>query len=122
MDRPHRDTRKPEFDLHKAIMAGYELENDMPIDHSKDLGIGRMVHYVAYGSPGGEHVAGVHRAAIITRLDSYGIGEFMDHPTVSVCILNPTGIYFATEVPFNDTEMPSGSWHWPERDRPETTP
>lgn len=88
----------------------------MPIDHSKDLGIGRIVHYVAYGTPGGEYPAAVHRAAIITRLDNIGLGDYRDHPEVSVCILNPTGIYFATEVGYDESGKISGTWHWPERD------
>jgi len=70
--------------------------------------IGRVVHYVAYGTPGGEYSAGAHRAAIITEV-------FLDSATpltVGLCILNPTGIFF-NRAPYDESLSP-GSWHWPE--------
>lgn len=81
--------------------------------------IGRIVHYVAYGTPGGEYKTGAHRAAVITQVHS---------PTcVDLCILNPTGLFFATSTPFYEPasqqavanysegqDMP-GTWHWPEQ-------
>ena len=70
--------------------------------------VGRIVHYVAYGTPGGEYAAGAHRAAIITA-----VGE--DY-LVSLCILNPTGLFFTPGVRLDERAEPApGTWHWPER-------
>lgn len=68
--------------------------------------VGESVHYVAYGTPGGEFPAGVCRAAVITEVSlSHG---------VSVCVLNPSGLFFNQRIPYSETKTP-GSWHWPER-------
>ena len=68
--------------------------------------IGRIVHYVSYGTPGGEYEP-LHRAAIITAV--YG------HPRdVALCVMNPTGIFFNEHVLY-DEEFAGGTWHWPER-------
>lgn len=70
--------------------------------------IGRIVHYVAYGTPGGEYKAEAHRAAIITQVHT--------DTCVDICILNPTGLFFTTSAQFNgDAEPTPGTWHWPER-------
>jgi hypothetical protein len=71
--------------------------------------IGRIVHYIAYGTPGGEFKS-AHRAAIITEVHT---------PTcVNLCVLNPTGMFFNTSVQFADVgdmiDDTPGSWHWPE--------
>jgi hypothetical protein len=47
--------------------------------------IGDVVHYQAYGTPGGEHTS-EPRAAIIT--------EILSDEEVGVCVLNPTGVFF----------------------------
>lgn len=75
--------------------------------------IGRMVHYVAYGTPGGEFPAGTHRAAIITEVDS--AQEQDGYPYVSLCVMNPTGLFFNLHVHHDPTAQSPGSWHWPER-------
>lgn len=72
--------------------------------------VGRSVHYVAYGTPGGEFPAGVCRAAIITEVSS----DVMYANTVSVCVLNPTGQFFNRDIAYSETKLP-GTWHWPER-------
>jgi hypothetical protein len=70
--------------------------------------IGRIVHYVSYGTPGGEY-APEHRAAIITAVDE-------GSNRVSLCVLNPTGMFFDQDVPWSGSIEPfPGSWHWPER-------
>lgn len=74
--------------------------------------VGRTVHYVAYGTPGGEFPAGVCRAAIITELN-YEAGHAQEN-SASLCVLNPTGQFFNRNVPFSEEKQP-GSWHWPER-------
>ena len=77
--------------------------------------VGRIVHYVAYGTPGGEFPAGVCRAAVITEVDDDGV--------VGLCVTNPTGLFFNRGVRYdfpNPGELPMrnvepGTWHWPER-------
>lgn len=80
--------------------------------------IGRIVHYVAYGTPGGEYQAGAHRAAIITEvyepLAGTLISETVDMTRAGLCVLNPTGIFFKDAIPFDPTGQQPGSWHWPE--------
>jgi hypothetical protein len=73
--------------------------------------VGEVVHYVAYGTPGGEFPSGAHRAAVITALDNVGIGRYVEHPEVSLCVLNPTGIFFNQCVPY-DPELRPGTWHY----------
>jgi hypothetical protein len=100
--------------------------------------VGRVVHYVSYGTPGGEYTKEC-RAAIITETDT--------SDTVGLCVLNPTGQFFNRTVPYHDgAETPGapdcpmadshangpfrycqcgwgeashkgGTWHWPERVR-----
>lgn len=67
--------------------------------------IGRIVHYQAYGTPGGEYPS-VPRAAIIT--------EVHNDTCVSLCVLNPTGQFFNQKVVQGGPDKP-GSWSWPPR-------
>lgn len=66
------------------------------------------MHYVAYGTPGGEFPAGVCRAAVITAVDE------VNDSIVSLCVMNPTGLFFNQSVPYSGDNQP-GTWHWPER-------
>ncbi len=83
--------------------------------------VGRIVHYVAFGTPGGEFPAGEHRAAIITEVSKAEYlaidqedGTALDPElAVGLCILNPTGMYFARGVQFSASWQP-GTYHWPE--------
>lgn len=100
--------------------------------------VGRIVHYVSYGTPGGEYGKQC-RAAIITEVSA------TDPNVVGLCVLNPTGQFFNREVVHHDgAEIPGdpncperehhtdgpfrycacgwmeasytgGTWHWPER-------
>jgi hypothetical protein len=70
--------------------------------------VGRIVHYVSYGTPGGEYTPQC-RAAIITEIVNDGL--------VGLAVLNPTGLFF-NRSQYDDLEgaAPQGdSWHWPER-------
>lgn len=67
--------------------------------------VGRIVHYVSYGTPGGEFTREC-RAAVIT--------EVRDSETVVLCVLNPTGIFFHESNYWEDDHR-GGTWHWPER-------
>lgn len=69
--------------------------------------VGRIVHYQAYGTPGGEYPS-IARAAIITE-------TYQDEPTlVGLCVLNPTGQFFNRTVAF-DADGKPGAWSWPPR-------
>ena len=69
--------------------------------------IGCIVHYVSYGTPGGEYTSEC-RAAVIT--------EVQGDPAVSagLCVLNPTGQFFSRAVPHDEDGRAGGTWHWPE--------
>lgn len=68
--------------------------------------IGESVHYVSRGSADGVFVP-QHRAAVITELAGDG-----DVSHVSLCILNPTGLFFDAIVPHDEEQKAPGTWHW----------
>lgn len=68
--------------------------------------VGRMVHYVSYGTPGGEFTSEC-RAAVIAAVK--------DPTTVSLAVLNPTGLFFDQECFYDGADRVGGTWHWPER-------
>jgi len=103
--------------------------------------VGRIVHYVSYGTPGGEYPS-VCRAAIITA-----VGEPLadNVARVDLAVLNPEGMFFNRSCAYHDgavaegaADCPNpeahggpfrycacgwieashqgGTWHWPERD------
>jgi hypothetical protein len=86
--------------------------------------IGRTVHYVSFGTPGGEYSREC-RAAIITEVNHLGDGTV---GSVGLCVLNPTGQFFNRAVPLHSgnedraggtnlcgaLDFPGGTWHWPE--------
>lgn len=69
--------------------------------------ISRDVHYVSYGTPGGEY-ASECRAAKITAVQP-------DAGTVSLFVMNPDGTFFNHGVRQDEENRAGGSWHWPER-------
>lgn len=79
---------------------------------------GRIVHYVSYGTPGGEYPS-VCRAAIVAEVDA------SDPNHIGLVAINPTGLFFHPladggcryEHPDNgpDGKPRGGTWHWPER-------
>ncbi|MFF6988370.1 hypothetical protein [Streptomyces sp. NPDC010273] len=74
--------------------------------------VGRMVHYVSYGTPGGEYTREC-RAAIVTEVDA------IESYRVGLAVLNPTGQFFHSlgngGCMADFTENQGGTWHWPER-------
>lgn len=84
--------------------------------------VGRIVHYVSYGTPGGEYTSQC-RAAVVTEVGP--LYEPSSGHVVGLCVLNPEGMYFTRDVepdegaPFvagmERRPRRSGSWHWPER-------
>lgn len=55
-----------------------------------DPTIGRIVHYVSYGTPNGEYTSKV-RAAVVTA-----VGDDTENGVISLAVLNPTGFFFDT--------------------------
>jgi hypothetical protein len=74
---------------------------------SQTPSVGRIVHYVSYGTPGGEYTSQC-RAAIVTAAD--------DEEVISLCVLNPTGLFFNEDCDHDESpDRIGGTWHWPER-------
>ena len=69
--------------------------------------VGCIVHYFAYGTPGGEYPAAVARAAIITEVPD----PVEPTSSVGLCVLNPTGQFFNRAVPYGPNQP--GCWGWP---------
>ena len=85
--------------------------------------VGDMVHYVSFGTPGGEYGQEC-RAAIVTETLEFepGSAEESRRGEVGLCVLNPTGQFFNRGVRFGKGDAPcvagqltGGSWHWPAR-------
>jgi len=73
--------------------------------------VGRIVHYVSFGTPGGEYPSAC-RAAVVTGAVTSDAG--VDRP-VSLCVLNPEGLFFSKDVAHSEDDHRGGTWHWPER-------
>lgn len=83
--------------------------------------VGRIVHYVSYGTPGGEYTSKC-RAAIIA--DVYSLENPHPDPEVhteaegaewaALAVLNPTGMFF-NDACHDELRKQGGTWHWPER-------
>ncbi len=65
--------------------------------------IGRIVLYMKYGTPGGEHPM-EPSPAIITKV--------YDNEECSLFVMNPNGCYF-NKTPFSVEPKP-GHWSWPQ--------
>lgn len=62
------------------------------------------VHYVSYGTPGGEYQSEC-RAADITKV--------VDAGTVHLMVKNPSGLFFNHDVPHIAADLRvGGSWHY----------
>lgn len=90
--------------------------------------VGRIVHYVSYGTPGGEYtsqcraavIAGVPEGALPAVDSEYAEQWDSGALVVDLVVLNPGGIFFhrcAYEHEDNgpDGKPLGGTWHWPER-------
>jgi hypothetical protein len=65
--------------------------------------VGRIVHYVSYGTPGGEYLPEC-RAAVVTEINPKDIG---------IAVLNPTGLFFDRQIRQSEDKHTGGTWHWP---------
>lgn len=64
--------------------------------------VGEIVHYVSYGTPGGEYKSEC-RAAIIT--------EVPERDACALAVLNPEGMYFARCLYDGSDQPRPGTWH-----------
>ena len=83
--------------------------------------IGKAVHYVSYGTPGGEYESEC-RTAIITEVTADPL------ESAGLCVLNPAGLFFNRAVPHDElppadkivagerTEHRGGTWHFAAHD------
>ncbi len=114
----HLVVRYVAFLLITFTILGYLAANgERPMTDQKPS-VGRIVHYVSYGTPRGEYIR-TCRAAIVTETPKYG--------GISLCVLNPTGMNFVGGIRYDDTPLTAdqdgesvegphgGTWHWPER-------
>lgn len=93
----------------------FRLVDPRPDDEVKEVrveqvpSVRRMVSYWSHGSPDGKYQS-EDRAAVVTGVDEPG------NPTssLSLCVLNPTGMFFNLHVPFSATPK-AGCWSWPPR-------
>lgn len=86
--------------------------------------VGDVVHYVSFGTPGGEY-ASQCRAAIITEVVPLQGEEAAQAEVecwdddfrcrVGLAVMNPTGTFFRQGAHQDQHSKLSGSWHWPER-------
>lgn len=82
--------------------------------------VGRIVHYVSYGTPGGEYTSEC-RAAIIAGVptlspDSTAQKELERWAEeCDLVVLNPTGLFFNQGCTQDEVDHRGGTWHWPER-------
>jgi hypothetical protein len=82
--------------------------------------IGVTVHYVSYGTPGGEYASQCRAAIVTERDDPNGVDAGLQR--VGLAVLNPTGMFFHSlaaggcryEHPDNgpDGRACGGTWHY----------
>lgn len=80
--------------------------------------VGRIVHYVSYGTPGGEYPP-CCRAAVVTEVGRvcWLTGTQEDPtPVIGLAVLNPTGMFFNRDICQDEEHKAGGTWHWPERE------
>lgn len=104
-DNPNDGNKK----IEELSRSGQEREAPAPMPKPA---VGRVVHYVAYGTPGGEFPAGVCRAAIITELSDVVQDPALE--AIGVSVFNPKGMFFNQHIRHDEGKKP-GTWHWPER-------
>jgi hypothetical protein len=92
--------------------------------------VSRTVHYVSYGTPGGEYVS-LCRSAVVAEVGAWmqdyaregadqngrryrTVGQHWDEEACALVVTNPTGLFFNTCR--HDEGKVAGTWHWPERE------
>lgn len=69
--------------------------------------VGRIVHYVSYGSAGGKFPK-TCRAALVTEVSAQRSDD-----QIGLAVLNPTGVFFDRQVRQSEDDHKGGTWHWP---------
>ncbi len=69
--------------------------------------VGDIVHYVSYGTPGGEYTSECRAAVIVARKTDQ---DDLDTEVALLAVLNPTGLHFPGEVSYSPDGEP-GTWH-----------
>lgn len=69
---------------------------------------GRIVHYVAFGTPGGEYKPGQCRPAIVTEVNDIATEN------IKATIFQTEGAFTKQSLPHDEGRAP-GTWHWPEQ-------
>lgn len=70
--------------------------------------IGTMVHYVSYGTPGGEYTSQCRAAVLSTKpLKAPASAQYV----ADLVILNPTGLFFNGGA-LHSVERRGGTWHY----------
>jgi hypothetical protein len=85
--------------------------------------VSRVVHYVSFGTPGGEYKSEC-RAAVVTEVGEVWVPEGQQPPEgtpVGLAVLNPSGMFFNRGVMQDERDHQGGTWHWPERE-PDNSP
>lgn len=83
--------------------------------------VGRIVHYVSYGTPAGEFGQRC-RAAVVADVysaenphpDPEAHTEAEGSEWVALVVLNPKGVLF-NDACHDESSKQGGTWHWPER-------
>ncbi len=82
---------------------------------SRKPAVGDDVHYVSYGTPGGEF-ASQCRAAKVTEVEF--TSRALGGDRVGLIVFNPTGVFLhsiaAGGCVQREDSRPGGSWHWPD--------
>ncbi|OZD23840.1 hypothetical protein CH253_08230 [Rhodococcus sp. 06-156-3C] len=85
----------------------------------QNVSVGRVVHYHSRGSADGVFKP-EPRAAIVTEVTGLAVvrhsagSEVHETDLLHLCVLNPTGMFFAQDVPYSPEPKP-GHWNWPPR-------
>lgn len=74
--------------------------------------VSRNVHYVSYGTPGGEYPSEC-RAAIIAAVPKKAT-RARPATAVDLVVLNPEGVFFNKACRQDEETKAGGTWHWPE--------
>lgn len=81
--------------------------------------IGDRVHYVSYGTPGGEYKSQCRAAIVAAVHEPPEDGSWVE--PVSLVVFNPEGLFFNQRCLHDEAVLDSGqrgaggTWHWPER-------
>ncbi|GIF16535.1 hypothetical protein [Actinoplanes teichomyceticus] len=81
--------------------------------------VGRIVHYVSYGTPGGEYTSQC-RAAVVTEVNGPAFNpatgrDAEDSTVVGLCVLNPEGMFFNRSVLQSEPAETPGDPNCPDR-------